>query len=83
MFVVIDEGPSPEDLRRFSRETGYCPECGAEIWDQAEVCPGCGGYVGGETTSRPPLERWWRRRWLILIVTAVLLGFLLLVMGGL
>ena len=31
-----DEGPSLDDLRRFGSEadtTGYCPECGAEVYD--------------------------------------------------
>jgi len=36
------EGPSEEDLERFSREdTGYCPECGEEVWDDAPQCKAC------------------------------------------
>ena len=77
---MIDEGPSPEDLERFSDATAYCPDCGAEMWDQAEICPACGAAVGGGTLSRPPLEHWLRRRWLILVAMAALAAFLLAVL---
>jgi hypothetical protein len=76
---MIDEDPSPQDLERFGRDTAYCPLCGAEIWDQAELCPSCGGHVGGETTGRPPLEAWLRRRWLLLVVVAALVAFVIAV----
>ena len=75
-----DEGPSPEDLDRFSGDTAHCPDCGAEIWDQAEFCPECGNHVGGETLSRPPLERWMRHRWLMLVALLALLAFVLWVL---
>ncbi|MHC4128684.1 MAG: zinc ribbon domain-containing protein [Planctomycetota bacterium] len=74
---MIDEDPSPEDLQRFGHDTAYCPACGAEIWDQAELCPSCGDLVGGRTDSRPPLESWLRRRWLILVAIGALVAFLL------
>jgi hypothetical protein len=72
-----DEDPSPDDLERFDRDTAYCPDCGAEIWDQAEFCPACGGYVGGRTLSRPPLDSWLRHRWLVLVALAALVAFFL------
>jgi hypothetical protein len=77
-LLMIDEGPSAEDLDRFGGDTGHCPSCGAEIWDQAEVCPECGEYIVGGTRSRPPLEDWFRRRWMLLIIAAVIVAFLLL-----
>ncbi len=78
---MVDEGPSPEDLERFGGETAHCPRCGAEIWDQAEFCPDCGDQVGGQTTSRPPLEGWLRHRWLALIGLLALAAFLLWILG--
>ena len=74
---MIDEGPSAEDIARFSDDTAHCPNCGAEIWDAAEVCPRCHGYVSGNTVSRHPIERWWRQKWIVLLVIAILIG-----MGG-
>ena len=71
-----DEGPSPEDLERFDGETAYCPECGAQIWDQADVCPKCFSYLAGETSSRPPLETWFRRLWLLLVVIVLVIAML-------
>ena len=73
---MIDEDPSPEDLERFSGDTAHCPACGAEIWDLAELCPACGATVGGRVAARPPVEDWFRRRWLILVVIVVLAAFL-------
>ena len=72
-----DEDPSPGDLERFGHDSAYCPECGAEIWDQAEFCPACGGQVGGRTLGRPPLDTWLQRRWLILVAVAALAAFIL------
>lgn len=73
---MIDEGPSSEDIARFSDETGHCPFCGAEIWDQADVCPQCRNYIGGDTLSRHPVQHWWRQKWWAVVVVLVLLGLL-------
>jgi predicted nucleic acid-binding Zn ribbon protein len=35
-----------------------CPQCGAEIYDQAERCPQCGEYLSRET-ARAAWPRWW------------------------
>ena len=77
---MVDEGPSPEDLRRFSGETGYCPECGAEVWDGAGVCPSCGAVVAGDIASRHPVEGLLRRRWLTLVAVIVGLAFLMTIL---
>ena len=42
---MLDDDPSDEDLDRFSGQTGYCPDCGEEIWDEAWQCPHCGAVV--------------------------------------
>jgi ribosomal protein L37E len=74
----IDDGPLEEDIARLSHDTAYCPRCGAEVWDQAEVCPACGEYLGGNTSTRPPLMAEWRAKWVILIILAVLIAFVLI-----
>ncbi len=73
----LDSGPGPEDLRRFAGETAYCPGCGGEIWDQAEVCPACGAYLGGSTSSRPPGRQAFRKRLLILAALLALVALIL------
>lgn len=74
--TMIDEGPSVEDLERFSHEAAHCPDCGAEVWDQADVCPKCFAYLGGATSSRPPMENWLRRRWTLLVIIALIIAML-------
>ena len=73
----VDEGPSEQDIERFDRETAYCPDCGAEIWDQAEICPKCHAYLYDGPQTSPPVEAWFRRRWMLLIVILALIGFVL------
>lgn len=72
---MIDENPSPEDIERFDREIAYCPDCGAEIWDQADVCPKCFAYLGGHTSSREPIQRWVHHRTILLIIFGLLALF--------
>lgn len=78
--MVTDEGPSLDDLNRFGSDEGYCPECGNEIWDQAQACPSCGTYLAGHTSSRPPIEADWRRRWIVLVAIIAMLAFLFVVL---
>ena len=74
--MTVDENPSSEDIERFDREHGYCPECGTEIWDQADVCPKCFAYLDGETLSRPPMDAWLRKRWTLLVIIVLLIAML-------
>ncbi len=78
---MIDEDPSPEDIERFSDETGFCPDCGAEVWDQAGQCPSCGAFLAGQTDTRHPVEGQLRRRWLVLVAVIVLVGFAMAILG--
>lgn len=73
---MIDEGPSSEDLERFSDDTGHCPFCGTEVWDQADVCPKCRNYIGGDTLSKHPVSRAWQQKYWIILVIAILMGML-------
>lgn len=75
---MIDEGPSIDDLNRFGSDEAYCPECGEEIYDQAEFCPKCHAYLAGNTSSRSPVELEFRGKWFILIAIIVLIAFILI-----
>lgn len=75
---MIDENPSPDDLERFNRDTAYCPECAAEVWDQAEICSSCGAYLHGDPSSRPRGAGRRRRLWITLVVLITVTTFLLL-----
>jgi len=72
-----DDGPSPADLDRFGDDTGYCPECGAEVYDQAPACPACGTFIEGRILSRPPVEHDLRKRIILVIVLLTLAAFVL------
>jgi hypothetical protein len=72
----LDEGPSDEDLRRFSAGEAFCPDCGAEIHDQADVCPRCYAYLGGDTSRFRPVERDLRGRFITITVVALILVLL-------
>lgn len=42
------EGPSGVDLDRFGSELDTCPNCKSTIYDQSEICPRCGWYLGDD-----------------------------------
>jgi len=78
---MIDEDPAPEDIERFSGETGFCPDCGEEVWDDAGQCPSCGAVLAGRTATRHPARGQLRRRWIVLIAVIVLLAFAVAILG--
>lgn len=79
----LDEAPSEDDIRRFDRQEAFCPDCGAEVFDAAEVCPKCYAYLGGNTSVRPPVSAWQRNRMILFVVIAILFGFALWIVKGL
>ncbi len=48
------DGPSAQDLDRFGSELDTCPNCKSTIYDQAEMCPQCGWYLGEVPKSLSP-----------------------------
>ncbi len=77
MSEWIDEGPSDADLERFNQEhDGYCPECSAIVYDDAEFCPQCGAQIGGRIMPKPRVEREAQRRLTLIVTVVILLGFL-------
>jgi uncharacterized protein (DUF983 family) len=66
----FDDGPTEEDVERFSDVTQKCPHCGTEIFDQAEVCWKCGMAV------TQPVKRA-SQVWTILIIVILIVGMAL------
>jgi hypothetical protein len=62
--------------QRRSSETGYCPECGAEIYDAADICPKCFTWIDGNTTHRRP------SRMRSSLRVAVVVALLVVILGG-
>jgi len=61
-------GPNAEDLDRFGSEFTPCPNCGKDIYDQAEICQHCGHAVEHKSGA-PPL---WALVVLAIVVFVVL-----------
>ncbi len=65
-----DEGPLSVDLDKLNDDetpVAPCPECGEDVYDDAQRCPACGEYV----THRPSVwtgRPWW---WILLAAAGV------------
>lgn len=71
-----DEGPSQEDIERFSRnETGFCPNCGEEVWDDSTQCNSCGFWLQEGTSSRHPVDDIFRKQSFAIIGVIVIIAF--------
>lgn len=73
--MELDEGPTPEDIERFSDVTRTCPGCKKEVFDDAEVCYHCGHVFGRADAKGLPV-------WAVVTVCAVLGGFMWMLLGG-
>ena len=73
---AIDEGPSDEDVERFSDESAYCTACGATISDLATICPTCGASMPDGPSVHPPIVRDAQHRATVIVIVLVLLAFL-------
>jgi hypothetical protein len=56
-----------------------CPECGAEIYEEAERCPVCGNYIVHETNVWAGRPTWW----IVLGLAGILSTILALSLGAL
>jgi predicted RNA-binding Zn-ribbon protein involved in translation (DUF1610 family) len=62
-----DRGDAEDD----DAETRTCPNCGAEIYEEAEQCPSCGEYVTFDSRAFTQGPLWWTLLGLIGIVAVV------------
>ena len=72
-----------DDLDRFAGEIGYCPDCGAEIWDEAWQCPHCHAVVEGRVArDRPdPVGSSVARRSVIALVVIIVIVLVIIQLG--
>lgn len=69
-----DDGlPQDADLKRFSGVTQTCPECKAELYDEATICHECGRALG---TSHDRTPAWWILPLVVLIAIAMVVVLL-------
>jgi predicted RNA-binding Zn-ribbon protein involved in translation (DUF1610 family) len=70
----LNEAEDPDESDQDSGEesgTLPCPNCGEDVWEEAERCPHCGEYITpGIGSDRKP---WWVIVAAILALLAVLL----------
>jgi hypothetical protein len=75
-----DEGPSDEDLDRFGEDSpvadARCPDCGADVWSEADVCPKCYAFLDGDAPR--PTRGFFARRWRTLVVVLLIVAMLTL-----
>jgi hypothetical protein len=75
-----DEGPSDDDLDRFGEDSpvadARCPDCAAAVWSEADVCPRCYAFLGGD--AHRPARGLFARRWRTLVVVTMILAMLAL-----
>ncbi len=73
-----DEDPSDEDVQRFGEgeATVRCPDCGASVWAEADICPKCFTILTGDLPRRGPLAVGFHRRFKVVVVLALLFLFL-------
>jgi hypothetical protein len=75
--VELDEDPDSADIERLDHEGAICPDCGAEVWDAAEICPRCFAYLGGNAQGSASSQRWFSRRWpLIVLIGLLIIGLI-------
>ncbi len=69
-----DADPWDED----SVETVICPECGTDVYEEADRCPVCGRYMTTETRFWSGKPIWWIALGLLgvmALAAALVLGF--------
>ena len=80
---VRDEGPSEEDIRRYGHESDpdgarvFCPDCGAEMHHDAEICPKCFCFTGSDAMRRSPRRERLRRAAILAVMVVLVVALLL------
>jgi predicted nucleic acid-binding Zn ribbon protein len=71
-FEDDPDAPQAADIERLSDVIQKCPECGKDLYDDAEVCWNCGCVVS-EARTRTARLPWWA----VVAAIVALIGFLL------
>ncbi|CAG1001862.1 hypothetical protein PHYC_02949 [Phycisphaerales bacterium] len=54
----LDENPSESDVEAFGDATVTCPECGASLYDDVQICWKCGHALSGAAKGPRPWVIW-------------------------
>ena len=54
-----DEDEFDDDSDGEATETVPCPQCGAEVYEDAVACPICGAYITADTNIWSGRPLWW------------------------
>jgi predicted nucleic acid-binding Zn ribbon protein len=73
-FEERDDGPSAEDIARFSCPVdARCQECGHRVHEDVDICPRCGAFIfSDEGSGRKNSTRPFRTLFLLALVIIVL-----------
>ncbi|WP_417379305.1 zinc ribbon domain-containing protein [Gimesia sp.] len=58
----------------FDEETSTieCPNCGADVYEEAPACPVCGEYIGVDTHPFSERPRWWVSLGILGVIATIL-----------
>jgi hypothetical protein len=71
------EYPDVDDMEGDGSDTVACPECGAEVYEDADRCPVCGLYIVHHTHFWAGRSAWW----IVLAVLGIVAVLLTLTLG--
>lgn len=73
-FEERDDGPSAEDIARFSRPVDTrCQECGHRVHEDVDICPRCSAFIfADDSAAEKPAVRPLRTIFLLALVLIVL-----------
>ena len=72
------EYPDAGELEDDSSETVVCPDCGADVYEDAPQCPACGEFLIPDTSVWSGKSLWWIALGLlgtIAVIAALAFGF--------
>lgn len=75
--ALSDEEGADDPSIDGGKDTAYCPECGAEIHDSADVCTRCFTWLESGTTRHPPSMGRARERFRRIVVFTLIGGIVL------
>jgi len=68
----LDEGPSQADIEAFSGVTRPCPQCKAELYDDAQLCWKCGHALSSAPAGKPG--------WVVAVAFAIVVAIVWLIL---